>query len=108
MNWCGRHAPTLITWDGNIETIKTIDPKYILSQRFDVTIFEDDDGNLVSDKTPAEILEAYNNGQIVNGTIDKFGINLSLSVFVNNGVGVIFTAMDSNHAFVRFFWSWKR
>lgn len=85
------------------DKIKQIDPKYIPSQRFDVTISEDDDGNLVSDKTPAEILEAYNNGQIVNGTIDKFGINLSLSNFVNNGVGVIFTATDSYGGFVNFF-----
>lgn len=66
-----------------------------------MTISEDDDGNLVSDKTPAEILEAYNNGQIVNGTLDESGINLSLSIFINGGVAVAFVAMSAD--FVWFF-----
>ena len=47
-----------------------IDQKYIPNQRFDVIISYDDDDNLVSDKTPEEILEAYNNGQIVSGVYE--------------------------------------
>ena len=67
-----------------------IDQKYIPNQRFDVTISEDDDGNLVSDKTPEQILEAYNNGQIVSG-VNEDKVLLSL-IHANKTETIFFEA----------------
>ena len=92
-----------IAWDGNIETIKTIDPKYISNPNVIVNITETD-GTFTADKTFDEIKSLIENGADVKCRVSlvkgMFTLANCMSVNSKNSGMIIFGETEVTNLYV--------